>query len=292
MGRNVRMGELLAGVEGAALLRRVLDGPDDFVGRRVEALARLTQGLQDTPAVEFPEMDLDSGYSAWALSYDTMDNALMRAEAPIVERAVACVAPGAALDAACGTGRHTVSLVAAGHRALGVDRSPSMLSIARAKVPDAEFRTGELTALPVEDGSVDLAVCALALTHLRDPSKAIAELSRVVRPGGTIVLSDAHPTFVLIQGQALFPRSGGYAYVRNYVHLHGTYLAAFAAADLVVTGCHEEPMEAAFETGLLAGAAEAARALWAGIPAVLVWILRRGGQLAGPNDLAHRADAS
>jgi ubiquinone/menaquinone biosynthesis C-methylase UbiE len=152
-----------------------------------------------------------------------------------------------------------------------------MLSVARRKVPGADFRLGELTALPVEDNSVDLAVCALALTHLNDPSRAIAELSRAVRPGGSIVLSDAHPAFVLLQGQALFPCDGGYAYVRNHVHLHGTYLRAFAAAELVVTGCHEEPMEGDFETGLLAGAAEAARALWAGIPVVLVWTLRRGG---------------
>jgi ubiquinone/menaquinone biosynthesis C-methylase UbiE len=202
---------------------------------------------------------------------------MLRAEQPIVERAVACCAPGVALDAACGTGRHAAGLVAAGHRTLGVDRSPSMLSVARAKVPGAAFRLGELTALPVEDRSMDLAVCALALTHLPDPSGAIAELSRVVRPGGTIVLSDAHPAFVLLQGQAVFPCEDGYAYVRNHVHLHGTYLTAFAAAELVVTGCHEEPMEADFETGLLAGAAEAARALWAGIPVVLVWVLRRGG---------------
>jgi SAM-dependent methyltransferase len=104
-------------------------------------------------------------------------------------------------------------LTASGHRTAGVDCSAAMLAIARRKVPQADFRIGDLTRLPLQDGSVDVAVCALALTHRPDPEPAIAELARVVRPGGTIVLSDAHPAFVQLQGQALFPREDRGAWI-------------------------------------------------------------------------------
>ena len=60
-----------------------------------------------------------------------------------------------------------------------------MLERARAKVPGASFSLARLDALPLEEASVDLDVCALALTHEADPSPAIKELARVVWLGGT-----------------------------------------------------------------------------------------------------------
>lgn len=277
MTRYVRLPELLAGVEGAALLRRVVDGDDGFVQERIAALRTQLDELESGRALgaDVPELDVEQGYAAWAPIYDTMTNALIRTEEPLVARALADVAPGRALDAACGTGRHAVNLLAAGHETIAVDRSAAMLEVATAKVPDADLRTGELTSLPLDDASVDVAVCALALAHLVDPAPAIAELARVVRPGGRIVLSDAHPAFVLIFGQAFFPTPQGFAFVRNHVHLHSTYLAAFAAAGLQVRECAEAPMEADFDEGLFAAAKDAAEALWDGIPIALVWTLDR-----------------
>ena len=277
MTRRVRLEEVLLGVEGGALLRRVVDGDDDFVAERVAAIRRLAELVEGgrSKAVAVPALDVEDGYAAWAPVYDEMPNALIRAEQPLVDAALAEVRAGRALDAACGIGRHAARLVASGHRTVGVDRSAAMLAIARRKVPQADFRIGDLTRLPLEDGSVDVAVCALALTHLPDPEPAIAELARVVRPDGTIVLADAHPAFVQLQGQALFPREDGFAFVRNYPHLHSRYLDAFASLGLEVRKCAESPMHDDFSQGLLAGAAAAARALWAGIPVVLVWSVRR-----------------
>jgi SAM-dependent methyltransferase len=276
MVRPVRIEEVYLGLEGTALLRHLLDGSDEFVARRAAAMRqRLAELDRQPPAADVPELDVDAGYEAWAPSYDTMTNDLIVAEEPVVAAAVGGLGAGRALDAACGTGRHSASLVSAGHETLGVDRSPAMLAVAREKVPEARFELGELTALPTDDKSFDLAVCALALTHLTDPVPAIAELARSVRPGGRVVISDAHPMFVLIQGQALFPRPGGLAFVRNHVHLHGTYLAAFAAAGLAVRSCDEVPMATDFTRGLFAGAAEATAAIWHELPAALVWTLER-----------------
>ena len=151
-----------------------------------------------------------------------------------------------------------------------------MLDVARRRVPDARLEAGDLTELQFDDASFDFAICALALAHFERPARAIAELARVVRPGGRIVLTDAHPTFVLIQGQAVFPTASGLAFVRNHPHLHSTYLAAFRSAGLAVLDCVEAPLEADFSKGLFAHASDAAAAFWRDIPAVLAWSLRKG----------------
>jgi ubiquinone/menaquinone biosynthesis C-methylase UbiE len=190
------------------------------------------------------------------------------------------VPPGAALDAACGTGRHTAQLVARGHRVVGVDASPEMLAKARARVPDADFRLGDLRRLPVDAASVDLVVCALALTHVPDLAPAVDELARVLRPGGRLVLSDFHPTMLLLGGTGFFVgEDGAPGNVRSYFHPHARYLAAFRGAGLDVVDCVEPALEAddmgALSGGLNTFAEEAFGAAWIGIPHALVWELVR-----------------
>ena len=81
---------------------------------------------------------------------------------------------------------------------------------------------------------------------------------------------------MLVQGQALFGHQGELAFVRNHVHLHGEYLAGFAAAGLSVQSCAEAPMTPDFsDSPFLGPVAEAATALWAGLPVALVWTLER-----------------
>jgi SAM-dependent methyltransferase len=278
MTRRVRLEELLLGVEGTALLRNVLDGDQTFIDARLAAVRRLLDRLDqsgDHAGAPVTELDVERGYASWAATYDVMDNGLIKAESPLVAHALSTVKPGIALDAACGTGRHAATLAQLGHRVIGVDRSATMMEIAQRKVPSGDFRIGDLEALPLDDASVDVVVCALALTHLPDLSRAVAEFARVVRPGGRVILSDAHPTFVALLGQALFAGDEGFAFVRNHVHLHGAYLAAFAACDLDVTSCAEAPMPGNYEEGLFAYAADAAHALWDDLPAALVWNLER-----------------
>ena len=68
-------------------------------------------------------------------------------------------------------------LVDRGHRVVGVDSSAEMLDVARTKVPDGDFHVGELDDLPVPDASVDLVVCALALSHVPDLAPVMAEFA-------------------------------------------------------------------------------------------------------------------
>ena len=95
---------------------------------------------------------------------------------------------------------------------------------------------GELTRLPLEDESVAGAVCALALSHLPEIAGAIAELGRVLAPGGRLVISDPHPLASGVLGwRAVYTDEGGERrMIPEYPHLHAEYVDAFAAAGLVV----------------------------------------------------------
>jgi ubiquinone/menaquinone biosynthesis C-methylase UbiE len=276
-------GHYVLGTEGLALLRTWLVADDDTLGRRVDELAR-TASAPDAPPMairlDVPELDVAAGYARWATSYDAAANPLIRVEEPVVRALVDRVPPGRALDAACGTGRHTAYLASRGHRVAGVDATPAMLEKARARVPSADLRLGDLAALPFEDGAFDLAVCALALSHLPDIAPAIAELARVMRPGGTLVVSDFHPTMLLLGGTGFFVDASGRAgNVRSFHHPHARYLAAFRGAGLAVVECVEPTIEpedlAPLSGGLVAFAEEAFRTAWVGLPNALVWSAMR-----------------
>ena len=278
MGRTICLRELLLGTEGAALFRHLIDCDQGFADARVDAVRRLIAHFDEPRyaiGIEVPELDVTAGYTAWAPIYDTMENGLIAAEEPLVESVTRDLPIGRALDAACGTGRHAVRLAAAGHETVGIDATPAMLDIARTRAPGVDFRLGDLAALPVDDAGFDFAICALALAHLPDPAPAVAELARAVRPGGRIVLTDAHPTFVSIQGQATFPTAGGLAFVRNYPIMIGAYLAMFRACGLAVVDCLEGSLAVDFSRGMFAEAADAATALFDRIPVALVWSLEK-----------------
>jgi len=150
----------------------------------------------------------------------------------------------------------------------------------RTAVPAAEFRQGDLFALPVESSSVDLAVGALALTHCPDLLPPIRELARVVRLGGYILISDFHPFMIMLGGTAFFVAADGSAgYVTTYLHYHSAYLRAFQHAGLVVEQClepvHGENEVVLMSTGMMDVAGDAFRSALLGVPGALVWLLRR-----------------
>ena len=86
----------------------------------------------------------------------------------------------------------------------------------------------------------DAALSALALSHFVDPTGPVAELARVVRPGGNVVISDLHPYMVLLGGQAVFRTEGGVPhFVASHAHLPGHMLGVFREAGLTVAACIE-----------------------------------------------------
>jgi SAM-dependent methyltransferase len=108
------------------------------------------------------------------------------------------------LDVGCGTGHTLAALRARGFEAAGVDGSEAMLSEARARNPGAELRQADVEALPFPDAAFDAALCVEVLRYLPEPGRCVAELARVLRPGG-LALATAAPVFSL-NGYALVNR--------------------------------------------------------------------------------------
>jgi ubiquinone/menaquinone biosynthesis C-methylase UbiE len=104
----------------------------------------------------------------------------------------------AVLDLGTGTGRMLALLAERADRAVGVDSSPAMLSVARANIEraglrNAQVRHGDIYALPVERDGYDVVVIHQVLHYLDDPARAIREACRTLRPGGRLFVVDFAP---------------------------------------------------------------------------------------------------
>ncbi|MDH3443179.1 MAG: metalloregulator ArsR/SmtB family transcription factor [Deltaproteobacteria bacterium] len=98
-------------------------------------------------------------------------------------------------DIGCGTGSLTFELARVAGKVTGIDLSMEMLRRARSaardnKIDNVEFRHADATKLPIEASSVDAAFCVMVLHFLVDPERTVAELCRITRPGGRVILLD------------------------------------------------------------------------------------------------------
>ncbi|GIE35644.1 hypothetical protein Ait01nite_086890 [Actinoplanes italicus] len=289
--------EYLLGIEGAALLRSFTEESGPEFGRaRVAEIRRLLEMAElDVEPVAAERVAPVDGYRVWAETYDVPGNGLFGPEEEAVHAILAELSPGIAVDAACGTGRHSGWLAGRGHRVIGVDASPDMLARARNRVPDGDFREGPLEALPVPDEHADVVVCALALSHVADLKPVFAEFARVLRPGGHLVVSDISQEWIAMGS---VPRvrlaDGRPALLAVHRHRAPDFLGAALPAGLRVLSCAEPPARPA--SALTAGAelpggetgpwdrwpwslAELVPHAWAaatgGLPQVVIWHFQR-----------------
>jgi SAM-dependent methyltransferase len=112
--------------------------------------------------------------------------------AGVVERLteLAGARPGVRLlDLGTGTGAVARAAAARGVSVVGVDVSAPMLAVARELSPDIDFRSADAHALPFSDREFDAVVCGLAVSHFREPLRALGEALRVLREGRRLVAS-------------------------------------------------------------------------------------------------------
>jgi len=123
------------------------------------------------------------------------------------------------LDCATGTGDLAIAFskaVSPGGTVVGTDFVPEMLTLARTKAPGIEFEVADVTHLPYGDASFDISSISFGIRNVNDPRRGVAELARVVRPGGrVIVLEFGQPRSRLFGAlydfyrRHLLPRLGG-----------------------------------------------------------------------------------
>lgn len=96
-----------------------------------------------------------------------------------------------ALDVGCGAGALALALAPLVRDVVGLDRVTELLELARERAPaNVSFVEGDAEALPFDDGSFDLACTLRTLHHVRHPERVLAELARVCRRGGRILVVD------------------------------------------------------------------------------------------------------
>lgn len=171
-------------------------------------------------------------------------------------------APGSAtLDLGCGEGRVSRELTDLGHLVTAADLSPSLLEAAERAESAAGYRLADVEALPFPDNSFDRVVAYNVLMDVPDVPRAVAEIARVLSPGGVFTMSVVHP----FADACSVDESGGFTVSRDYLkggqfntaehragldmHWSGwarplhEYLDALGAAGLAVTAMREPTPE-------------------------------------------------
>ncbi len=186
------------------------------------------------------DLTAGEGYAAWAAIYDEDGNPLTAIEGPSVRSWLGTLAGRRVIDLGCGTGRHTEALVEAGAAGVfALDPTPAMMDRARQKLrgrPVHWVRHALPAPLPFRQGTFDLAVLGLVIEHVAAVGQAMAEVARVLVPGGRCLVSALHPDRTAEGQRARFvdPETGRRRSIVTYHRTTADYLAVAAAVGLVL----------------------------------------------------------
>ena len=174
-----------------------------------EVLAGLLDGIQQAPE-ELPEARHDQAALELVLRkrqdktrafFDDMAGRLGREYVPgrswksIAEALLQLLPPMVIADLGAGEGAFSLLLAQRAQQVIAVDNSDRMVELGSALagkqgVPALEYRKGDLEAVPIADGTVDLALFSQSLHHALHPDRAIAEAWRILKPGGRVAILD------------------------------------------------------------------------------------------------------
>jgi malonyl-CoA O-methyltransferase len=188
-------------------------------------------------------LKVKTGYDRWSKTYDTDENPLFDLESPALFLQIADVRGRKILDVGCGTGRITMMLLKMGAKVSGIDISKRMLAKARQKTTrykrSCELGVASVYKIPYAKNKFDMVACNLVTSHLKNLGKAVAEMSRVLKTGGTIVISDLHPYIIENGGGTNFFQSGKEYKIKNYYHPLEEFLEVLKRNKLKVVNLKE-----------------------------------------------------
>ncbi|MGE5603391.1 MAG: class I SAM-dependent methyltransferase [Nitrososphaerales archaeon] len=197
---SARRSVLLGAISGAVVAALVAAGSRIYRSRALDR--RPSLGAIEVPEASAAFAHIASLPQMWLLRRLAIQRALaLFGEAPVARNAV---------DLGCGPGHLVVELAEAapGLRVTGIDLSTPLLGEAQRRAIEAglaqqvDFRTGDVSAAPLGDASVDLAISTLSLHHWDDPIAVLDEVARILRPGGHFLIFDLRrdmiPPFYLL----------------------------------------------------------------------------------------------
>ncbi len=166
-----------------------------------------------------PRDPVRRSYAGLAARYDRVWSYYVEASVRATRRRLLTEPGERVLDIGCGTGALLASLAAgeAGTDLIGVDLSAEMLAVARAKTPGSvRLVQGSGESLPFADETFDIVVSTSAFHYFRHPQDALAEVHRVLRHGGRLVITDWCDDFASCRACDLILRLFDRAHFRSY----------------------------------------------------------------------------
>jgi demethylmenaquinone methyltransferase/2-methoxy-6-polyprenyl-1,4-benzoquinol methylase len=165
------------------------------VRRPAPRVARVTRAELDKDPAAVAAM-FDGVAKRYDLTNDVLSLGQDRAWRTAVLRAVAPQPGERVLDLAAGTGTSSVPFARAGAVVVPCDFSQGMLAVGKQARPALPFVAGDGTRLPFADGSFDAVTISFGLRNIVDPDAGLAEMRRVTRPGGRVVVCEfSSPTW-------------------------------------------------------------------------------------------------
>jgi len=151
----------------------------------------------------------------------------------LLDEVVGGVGAGArVLDVGCGTGYTLCRLAARGFEAVGAEPSEGMRAQARALCPGAPIVAADIESLPFQAGSFDLVISIEVIRYLASPDRALAEIARVLRPGGSTFVT-ATPRFAL-NGYALVSAVTSRVAVPSFTKVETSFMTTRSACDALL----------------------------------------------------------
>jgi ubiquinone/menaquinone biosynthesis C-methylase UbiE len=194
------------------------------------------------------ELEPAQAYDQWSSAYDSQPGNLMLAldEQVFGELLSGMRVEGKTVaDIGCGTGRHWTRIMENGPaRLVGFDVSAGMLDMLKKKFPQSETHLLRDERLPgLTDQSCDLIISTLTVAHIGPIGAALKEWSRVLKPGGSIIITDYHPDALAKGGQRTFRHNDKTLAVRNHIHELARLKEIAGQLDLRVIRCIEKKID-------------------------------------------------
>lgn len=180
-------------------------------------------------------------YAQWARDYPPIPhNKLMEIEQSTMLLLMPNLSHQRVLDLACGTGRYGLIAQSSGASSvIGIDDSYAMLK----QSPLQSLCLGSMAKIPVASRCMDVVLCGLAVGHYRDLTEILAEIARILVPGGVAVISDFHPFQYLSGARRTFTVAGKTFEVEHYPHLYTHIQQATSLSNLTIEQIAEPLLE-------------------------------------------------
>jgi malonyl-CoA O-methyltransferase len=181
-----------------------------------------------------------NAYNLWSKQYDVEANSTIAVDDVHFPSLWSSVTGKHVLEIGCGTGRHTRRLVQAGNQVTAIEPSEGMLEVAQSKITQGNIQfihADFLKETLLPSGAFDVVIVSLVLEHIGDLSTFFEKVSRHLKQGGKLYLSEIHPERIARGSQAHFqdPSSGNVVRLESFAHTASEIGQAAQDAGLTLT---------------------------------------------------------